>query len=78
MEIFCLFVTSYGSGSASQKIMVPTVTVLQHWWKTLKNLPCKNATLQMYAESRETGLLELLIQLPKNVKMYQIRAPVPF
>ncbi len=27
---------------------------------------------------RETGLLELLIQLPKNVKMYQIRAPVPF
>jgi hypothetical protein len=52
----------------------------QAWTKTrgsigkTKTVPHVKCMLNL----RETGLLELLIQLPKNVKMYQIRAPVPF
>jgi hypothetical protein len=37
------FLTSYGSGSTSQKVTVPTVPIPQHWIKNRKYLAASSA-----------------------------------
>jgi hypothetical protein len=37
------FLTSYGSGSTSQKVTVPTVPIPQHWIKNRKYLTASSA-----------------------------------